>query len=584
MKQIQTRLCKKIPSLILLFFILLFVVPLVKAQPSWTFNAASGASAIYNTWGMPNTVEVINCDMYTDASNGGGPAGSIAAIVWDEYDGVSWSVYALLYDPNLPYPPPPPTVSPPREPFVMNRTLIATDARNPDIAISEASGVSGDLFFNIVYESTSGGVYFKEYRYLDLGNGQALTPTLQSVTGPDQFYGDDSNNAARNPRIDALPRDITYFTGAGANTNYLPLRDYVVTWTETVSSTDKIYINLEQTANPPVNSYAAIQIASGTESDIAGVLRNSADEVAYVSYLDASGDLVCEEWDDLTGSGNQVNSLTLENSVSITGQARLDASNVDQGNNAPNFGVIAQVDVSGHEEIRYYDDLNGTVDFANNDPLDPTSLNEEGYRPAIATGPGPDDYNGYTSEYGNIYYIMGYRLSNTPAPGQPTVDFLAADYDGNANSWSSYQEVGVDRDNHYEISPIAFASSPNCGVGNLTAWVDTQTADIVIAFNLTQATAIGSTYKPGRPTSISEKAKEDIHYIITPNPADKFVKINGLPGTASYIVTDITGKTVAQGTVSPSDAQVDISGLSSGTYIFSFNYENKINRFKLIKQ
>lgn len=570
MKKITVRLCH-ITKPLTFIIPLLFLGTYIHAQPSWPAVAAgSNPNTWALTWATQNDIENISCDMYTDASPSTGPGNSAIVIVWDEYNpggGGTWEVRAALYDARI-------------AAFVWNRQLIATGARNPDVVFGETNaGVAGDVTVNIVYETTSNTVEYSEYQFTGLCVG---TPMLTGSSTGNQFYGNSSSNPARNPRIDALPADIGWYTGAGVNTAYRPLRDYVVTWTEEVSSVDKIYINFEQFNTTPTTTSAQIyQVASGTESDIAGVLRNGTDIIAYLTYIDAGGDLVQEEWD--MGSGTLIGATnTLESINTIVGKPRIDARNVDISTQRPLWGVISAVDIGGTngEKIRYWDDNSGLFDFASTNPLSGSGLDEEGYRPAIGTGPGPDDYSGYTSDFGNLWYLMGFGISNT-STGSPHLmeDLLATAYDG--VTFVGYDEIDANSNMAITGPPLAFSSSSNCGVGNLTAWTDDVGGDDVIFFCMTQGTTMA--YKPGKPTSIVN-TKPSYNYSAYPNPGADHVMVQGLKKEAFYVATDLAGREVLRGVASPSKQRIDISGLANGLYIFNFNEDGVHTQLKLVKQ
>ena len=90
---------------------------------------------------------------------------------------------------------------------------------------------------------------------------------------------------------------------------------------------------------------------------------------------------------------------------------------------------------------------------------------------------------------------------------------------------------------------------------------------------------------PLEPKVISEKDK--IQLIVSPNPANDVVTVSiNANGDASLEVTDIAGKTAMSNTLTlvNGSANVDMSSLESGVYIFSVTLENgQTSQFNVVK-
>ncbi|HLP63338.1 T9SS type A sorting domain-containing protein [Flavobacterium sp.] len=70
---------------------------------------------------------------------------------------------------------------------------------------------------------------------------------------------------------------------------------------------------------------------------------------------------------------------------------------------------------------------------------------------------------------------------------------------------------------------------------------------------------------------------------VYPNPANNFVTISSQLDSYDLSVTDLTGKTVLQQSLSGIENSVDVSSLSSGVYLFNINSDNKKETIKVIK-
>lgn len=67
-------------------------------------------------------------------------------------------------------------------------------------------------------------------------------------------------------------------------------------------------------------------------------------------------------------------------------------------------------------------------------------------------------------------------------------------------------------------------------------------------------------------TGISEKnGVEELR--IFPNPARDYIMVQGLQKAADYIITDLTGKTVLGGRISPNENRISVEGLNPGVYV-----------------
>ena len=73
-----------------------------------------------------------------------------------------------------------------------------------------------------------------------------------------------------------------------------------------------------------------------------------------------------------------------------------------------------------------------------------------------------------------------------------------------------------------------------------------------------------------------------------PNPTSDYVvlAISDINLTdLSYALYDIQGKPIAKATISSKDTQIDMHGLSAGTYLLNVNQDNqKLKSFKIIKK
>ncbi len=84
--------------------------------------------------------------------------------------------------------------------------------------------------------------------------------------------------------------------------------------------------------------------------------------------------------------------------------------------------------------------------------------------------------------------------------------------------------------------------------------------------------------------SVGISAANNPGFSVYPNPATRNVTIETATGKGIYQVTDITGKTLLQGTATSSKFTLDISALSSGVYFISVSDEEKQVFGKVVKE
>lgn len=582
MKQKPTGKFYSIKTILCTVFIVLgfTTTSIAQLSLSWTATNAVGADNYFHMLGTP---EWLNCDMYTDMSSGS-IGSSVIAMVWDE-DQSGTPVCSLgVYDAAS---------------GTRHAIEIAQDAKHPDVIISDYRGQpAGSLKVVVIYEEHPTGstvrVVYDEYVISGM-MGYTGTPTL-ATSGTNNNILSDIANDAYNPHIDGYMEEYYFSTTNyywGSGNTYEPLTQLAATWTEanTTSGNQEIYtISFAVGAGTlPSSNY----VVDGDWSDV-GVVHipqagSLGDDIAYISYVDALGELKVVDYDygiNATGS-----SVTLENSVTIVANPRIDALNVqDPSSNNLSWMAVAQVDNGGVNQVRSYEPTGTPItlnDYATQAPLSTTTPMYEGHRPSVATGPGPDGKSpGVSTEYGNQQYIQSFRI----APGE--MQALDRDLSTNAATsiWNGYDDINFDAlDNSSVFGSVilsAVASSSNCGVGHAAAWHNfawdgsfPKTKTHVIAFKYN--TSNNMTFKP---TSVTNTAKEGEDLTAYPNPANYQVTVHGLKADATYIMMDISGKVLKTGNITPANSDIDVSAMPAGVYIFNITEGDNFNRLKFIKQ
>lgn len=514
------------------------------AQPSWPPTAPS---TLENTIGVGSSISYVNCDMYTDMETGS-PTDQATAVVWEE-DGDVW---LWVEDHGT-------------ATTVYNGVIVA-DAGRPDVIIGDdGSSTSGSLIVGIVYQDNNNDIFYIELPLSNMCNpSSGVPPSAGTSTTPTQINS--SSYQGDLPKIDAFPQP-TVGNYWGVGNPYEPLTEFVISWTEynTSAPADEIWVNSGTLGSGVTGT--ATYIDDGLVSDIAGVfiddLMGNTNEIAYIVYTNGTSFLKLAEYDI---SSNTVSSTSnLETSVIVAKQPRIEAMNV-QNPNTPNtrWVAVAQIfDGTSNNEIRSYNP-SGTYFFDNYAPFT-RPISADGFNPCVAVGPGPDDYNGLTGEYGNNYYLELFTID--------AGELESVDYDG--TSYGGYYEVCSLTFNDVTYFTAATSSS-NCGYGHFTVWGNDVSGSYQIAWKLNTGTSTAF-----KPTKTGVITKGDMS--VFPNPANNYIHINKLNKDALYTITDIAGKVVIEGMVSKQQSTIGVTDLHNGIYILNIDDGESLSTHKIIK-
>lgn len=494
--------------------------------------------------------------MYTDMETGS-PTEYVTAIVWGEDNGGTQQVQLWVLD-NF-------------SGQVFN-TIIASDAVAPDVIIGDdGSGISGNIKIAVVYRDISVGnsdIYYVEIPFTNMCNPSGGGAPTQGVMSAPVML---NTNDGFTPHIDAYPDPATGYWGIG--NPYRALSKFGITWSETNGAIREVWTAPGDLAGGGVG--VPVQLYDGFATDIGCAYDVTAGaDLAHIVYRDdITGDLTHMTYDFT----NSVLSAATTLETATTTFPCIDAMNVyvPSTGNIP-WVVTAQLGLGSSATIRSYDPLYGMFDFAAFNPF--VSPGAAGFKPAIATGPGPDDYNGLISEFGNNKYLEMFAMD--------IAELEATDYDATTALWGGYYEVNMTPLNTTSTFGIreragrAVSTSSNCGVGHMAAWVDYNGSNFFIGWKVNTGTT--AAFRPGKPASIVTTRTDD--YSVYPNPAERFVGVRGLQADVTYTAIDITGRIVQSGTVYSSDPKIDVSKLTNGMYIFKFNEKGSVHQLKFLKQ
>ncbi|WP_010177618.1 Ig-like domain-containing protein [Aquimarina agarilytica] len=196
---------------------------------------------------------------------------------------------------------------------------------------------------------------------------------------------------------------------------------------------------------------------------------------------------------------------------------------------------------------------------------------------------------GVTASGSNINYVnsgdwAAYEI-NIPVAGDYAIEYLISTPSDNAQIQLMVDGTLVATDNvpnngqwdSYEV--LNAANSVTLTAGSHTIRVNASGSNIW-QWNLDKITL-----KTGNTTGA--KSLENSFaatVVITPNPADQFITINGLNQAANYVVYDFIGAVVLEGTITNGE-NINVSGIASGMYFIQFSANGRTsNVTKFLKK
>lgn len=579
-------------SLLSMLFITAVSIP-VKSQPTFSMlanvNPPVNSEFSINADGEP---EWINCDVYNDPCSSSHNA--ISVIAWDEETSPGvWQVKFQITD------------------HVTSTTLparVISNARHPDVVFLDCDEYSGAAspglgIIAIVYENTIlNEIHFDFWDVAScMGYG---TPG-----GPSPAHGAikiSGANPAKYPHIDALPGDPDpllkpYYTGTPTS-DYTPLNHFVITWTETVSSVDKIFVDaghmyyLSSFPTPTIDGNRTY-IHDGEMSDIAGVRvmnqqRANVGRFAHLVYKDGN-DIRVTDYD--VDNTTVLFDFSPETLTSIIGFPRIDGpNNMVNTNQAPPYdfrwkAVAEVIDLNGSTPVVHaYDDAYAPTKLEGEiyDPTGTTLGLYDMHVPCVAAGQGHQSYNApFTSSTlacGFHEVQLGMLLEETGGGSYYThasakVDLL------NSAHWGMH-DINSAALNSSVNHRLAVGLSPNLGATYMSAWNNYSPGgggQHTINWKVIDCGVTRFAYKP-QPSGINIVSENTI--IVNPNPTSTKINVNGIKDRAVYNIMDVTGRLVSRGNITHSDNEINVSELSQGIYILSLHENGNQQQIKLLKE
>lgn len=353
-------------------------------------------------------------------------------------------------------------------------------------------------------------------------------------------------------------------------------------------------------------------VGFGTHADVVAVsdfATGTNTEHAYISYIDANGELVVAHTTYGLGTtaptswSNPVYTPASGNIISyprIAGPKRYDFSN--PGNEPLGTVVmneyINNIPIDAVTAVKvYHNSISATPD----DETDITSAGSPGFSnsgtpvtaimPVVSgvgdavSSPGAglayndypvEFYSDYTNGSGSNgdYYAFGIPLlpgsgSITPNNTYMEVNVNAIDYTGGTCSMGDLPAFAASTANNtgYDMVSAFFGGDNSGGRKELT-----------VAFN---NTGTPYNFKPGHPATIG--ATEDAGFATYPNPVKDVLNVTQAGG-ATYTVTNALGQLLNFGTLSGDKAKVGTSALMPGTYILTISKDGHTEKVKFTKQ
>lgn len=445
-----------------------------------------------------------------------------------------------------------------------------TGASNPDIVIAKDWSGTPKTRIATVFEYQN-NIYV---RVDELTNYTTTPMTITNVTTRQLTISND----AHNPHIDMLIDD-------GSNNTYMDMKDAVIVWHELDGGVYKVKATTGDIfAGTPFGTYSVSTIATGMYPDVAAVsYASSGPDTGYITYVSAAEtDLYLAGWDVSTGGTKAL--ATFESSVTEVSHPRIEGwTRPLLSAGAPVIGnvlcaVVANYDNgSNYESNIYFYERTSTTTV--------TTTNSDIASDHNGSGFGTYNFDAIMPAISFVGLIDGETASSTQQPGQDyySIAFYADDtfyvtsMDKNKTFTNDYKE------GHSNIlsatfsmsdkPPLAICNCSNSGHGVFLTYF--QGAQM-------EYNDGGTTYsfKPGKTTGVETTDKEDVH--IYPNPVSDRLRISNVD-EANYVLVDVTGKTLSEGTFTRATSTVDVTMLEPGTYFIIISKDSYTDQVKFVK-
>lgn len=474
-------------------------------------------------------------------------------------------------------------------------------ASDPDVAVGTYYTLGGTMRYFVYVIYVAGGNVFGEIWDYDPSSGTlGFVPGATSVLDFQLTTGMD----ARNPRIDYIP-DRNF-----PNDLNFDNREMVITFENYNSGTatmEVYFAKIDLFGGMLWHEY----VDDGHSPDVAYVANpdhgnfvspvDYTDDLIYITYINSAGDLMLKEYTDLGGSigPNFTETLTSASNGVYASEPRI-AGPVfyfySANPSEPACVVTATIEdnnyhASTNRMIRSYSVIDpagtsplnvqpseisdyassGTGPFFNYDCINPmiTGVGEHvsGLYGSAGTGTPNREYAiQYYSELTNI---------NTNNSANTNGDFYVTDVDPMFYTpvldwyevcWNDLSSGSSAGDNYNAI-----ATSNNTGYKLLSAFYNGDRIDYRMVDHKFQF----------KPTSINSIANAEV--AVYPNPVTTEVTIGDANG-AAYTITDITGKVLANGTLSSNAHKISTANYAAGTYILQVIKDGVPSSVKFVKQ
>lgn len=468
-------------------------------------------------------------------------------------------------------------------------------------------------FVLAVYQS-QGNIYLDQYNVdIDYTGTPSFTIDVTRQSGtPFSNNGQKLNTGSGDARYPHI--SLIYEDGYPTAGQVHKVIGWVVTWEENneIWGCDgPISVNSSNNPAPPNNT--PFYIDDGKFPDIKGVTAantggSSDPSIAYVTYLNTTGDEVHLSWWEY-GTTTVTNYSAISGTTTsadefhyprIAGPQYFDYSGAI-GNDPVCVVAVDENDGSSNHKVNTYafHDPNGTPVIRS--VIDASDYSSNGFNGAgyeamkpVITGAGSLASGFYTgsggvyTDYPTVFYA-DYDHSNITWTTSGDIFACGTDV-ANTASPSVYLDGGTD---YFEVNPnelqfssyldmnsnqpyIAAATTHNSGHNMFVAYY---AGDRI--YRRVNTGGGNYAFKRGKTTGVQQLNKTGI--AVYPNPVNDRLNITNANG-AGYTVFDVTGRILATGTLSGTQASVDASPLVPGMYMLHISKDGHTEQVKFVKQ
>ena len=328
-----------------------------------------------------------------------------------------------------------------------------------------------------------------------------------------------------------------------------------------------------QTVFVPMFPYFSFQTPD--VAAIQHIKSGSVNDYAIFTWINSANDVMEAEWNCATGATTTPIKV-LPAGGSYYCHPRIDAIDdysINTISTQANYQIVAN-DLQFNAIAASNPQQNYSIPAFTNNITDLLLSGATNTSPCVAAGPG--------NTYSTMYSSQNAPPSNT---GMTQLRALQTfDYSTglltNPSVWIINPAGAINSSSYPCMEPQAISTSANDHNYDLLAYTY-NAADLTYRYNNTQGV---TAYKATRTMTGVDNVAQVSDISVSPNPATDNLKISGVYPGDSYVITDMLGKQIMQGSFYGINDHVDVKALTPGTYFICIKSDEEKAVVKFVKE